>query len=205
MSANDYIIVAPNRRGLPGFGQAWNEEISGDYGGLAMKDYLTAIDTLASEPYVDRNRLGAIGASFGGYSVFFLAGHHQKRFKAFISHCGVFNMEAMYSTTDEMWFVNWDNGGAYWDLNNKVAQNSYKNFSPHRFVQNWDTPILVITGEKDFRIPFTQGMGAFNSARLKGIPAELLFFPEEDHWVSQPQDGILWQRVFFQWLDKWLK
>lgn len=205
MAANDYIIIAPNRRGLPGFGQTWNEEISGDYGGQDMKDYLTAIDTLAAEPYVDKDRLGAVGASYGGYSVFFLAGHHQKRFKAFIAHCGVFNMESEYSTTDEMWFVNWDNGGAYWDLNNKVAQNTYKNFSPHRFVQNWDTPILVITGEKDFRIPYTQSMGAFNSAILKGIPAEFLFFPDESHWVSQPQDGILWQRVFFQWLDKWLK
>jgi dipeptidyl aminopeptidase/acylaminoacyl peptidase len=205
MAANDYIIVAPNRRGLPGFGQEWNEQISGDYGGQNMKDYLTAIDTLAEEPYIDKNRLGAIGASYGGYSVYFLAGHHQKRFKAFIAHCGVFNMESMYSTTEEMWFPNWDNGGAYWDVDNKVAQNTYKNFSPHKFVQNWDTPILVITGEKDFRIPSTQGMGAFNSARLRGIPAEFLYFPDESHWVTQAQDGILWQRVFFQWLDKWLK
>jgi dipeptidyl aminopeptidase/acylaminoacyl peptidase len=205
MAANDYIIVAPNRRGLPGFGQAWNEQISGDYGGQNMKDYLTAIDTLAKEPYIDKNRLGAIGASYGGYSVYFLAGHHQKRFKAFISHCGIFNLEAMYSTTEEMWFVNWDNGGAYWDLNNKVAQNTYQNFSPHKFVQNWDTPILVIHGEKDLRIPYTQGMGAFNSAVLKGIPAEFLFFPDESHWVLQAQNGILWQRVFYQWLDKWLK
>lgn len=205
MAANDYIIVAPNRRGLPGFGQAWNEQISGDYGGQNMKDYLTAIDTLAKEPYIDKNRLGAVGASYGGYSVYYLAGHHEKRFKAFISHCGIFNLEAMYSTTEEMWFVNWDNGGAYWDLNNKVAQNTYKNFSPHKFVQNWDTPILVIHGEKDLRIPYTQGMGAYNSAVLKGIPAEFLFFPEESHWVLQAQNGILWQRVFFQWLDKYLK
>ena len=205
MAANGYIIVAPNRRGLPGFGQAWNEQISGDYGGQNMKDYLTAIDTLAKEPYIDKNRLGAVGASYGGYSVYYLAGHHEKRFKAFISHCGIFNLEAMYSTTDEMWFVNWDNGGAYWDMNNKVAQNTYKNFSPHKFVQNWDTPILVIHGEKDLRIPYTQGMGAYNSAKLKGIPAEFLFFPDECHWVLQAQNGILWKRVFFQWLDKWLK
>jgi dipeptidyl aminopeptidase/acylaminoacyl peptidase len=205
MAANDYIIVAPNRRGLPGFGQAWNEQISGDYGGQNMKDYLTAIDTLAAEPYIDKNRLGAVGASYGGYSVYYLAGHHQKRFKTFISHCGIFNLESMYSTTDESWFVNWDNGGAYWDLNNKVAQNTYKNFSPHKFVQNWDTPILVIHGEKDLRIPYTQGMGAFNSAKLKGIPAEFLFFPDESHWVLKAQNGILWQRVYFQWLDKWLK
>lgn len=205
MAANGYIIVAPNRRGLPGFGQAWTEQISGDYGGQNMKDYLTAIDTLAEEPYIDKNRLGAVGASYGGYSVYYLAGHHEKRFKAFISHCGIFNLEAMYSTTEEMWFVNWDNGGAYWDLKNKVAQNTYQNFSPHKFVQNWDTPILVIHGEKDLRIPYTQGMGAYNSAVLKGIPAEFLFFPDESHWVLQAQNGILWQRVFFQWLDKWLK
>ena len=205
MAANGYIVVAPNRRGLPGFGQEWNEQISGDYGGQNMKDYLTAIDTMAEESFVDKNRLGAVGASYGGYSVYYLAGLHQNRFKTFISHCGVFNIEAMYSTTEEMWFANWDNGGAYWDLNNKVAQNSYKNFSPHKFVQNWNTPILVIHGEKDFRIPYTQGMGAFNSARLKGIPAEFLFFPDESHWVMQAQNGILWQRVFFQWLDKWLK
>lgn len=205
MAANDYIIVAPNRRGLPGFGQEWNEQISGDYGGQNMKDYLTAIDTLAEEPFIDKNRLGAVGASYGGYSVYYLAGHHEKRFKTFISHCGIFNLEAMYSTTEEMWFVNWDNGGAYWDLDNKVAQNTYKNFSPHKFVQNWDTPILVITGEKDLRIPYTQSMGAYNSAVLKGIPAEFLFFPDESHWVLQAQNGILWQRVFFQWLDKWLK
>lgn len=204
MAANGYIVVAPNRRGLPGFGQAWNEQISGDYGGQNMKDYLVAIDTLAKEPYIDKNRLGAVGASYGGYSVYYLAGHHQKRFKAFISHCGIFNLEEMYSTTDEMWFVNWDNGGAYWDTDNKMAQNTYKNFSPHKFVQNWDTPILVIHGEKDLRIPYTQGMGAFNSAVLKGIPAEFLFFPDESHWVLQAQNGILWQRVFYQWLDKWL-
>lgn len=205
MAANGYIVVAPNRRGLPGFGHEWNEQISGDYGGQNMKDYLTAIDTLAAEKYVDKNNLGAVGASYGGYSVYYLAGHHQKRFKTFIAHCGIFNMEALYSTTDEMWFANWDNGGSYWDLKNKIAQNTYKNFSPHRFVQNWDTPILVIHGEKDFRIPYTQGMGAFNSARLRDIPAEFLFFPDESHWVTQAQDGILWQRVFYQWLDKWLK
>ncbi len=205
MAANGYIVVAPNRRGLPGFGHKWNEQISGDYGGQNMKDYLIAIDTLAAEPYVDKKNLGAVGASYGGYSVYYLAGHHKKRFKTFIAHCGIFNMEALYSTTDEIWFANWDNGGPYWDLKNKTAQKTYKKFSPHRFVQNWDTPILVIHGEKDFRIPYTQGMGAFNSARLKGLPAEFLFFPDESHWVTQAQDGILWQRVFFQWLDKWLK
>jgi len=205
MAANDYIIIAPNRRGLPGFGQEWNEQISGDYGGQNMKDYLTAIDTLAAEPYVDKNKLGAVGASYGGYSIYYLAGIHQGRFKAFISHSGIFNMEALYSTTEEMWFVNWDNGGSYWDAKNRIAQNTYKNFSPHKLVQNWDTPMLVIHGEKDFRIPYTQGMGAFNSARLKDIPAEILLFPEENHWILQPQNGILWQRVFFNWLNRWLK
>ncbi len=205
MAANNYIIIAPNRRGLPGFGQAWNEQISGDYGGQNMKDYLTAIDTLAAEPYVDKNKLGAVGASYGGYSIYYLAGIHQGRFKAFISHSGIFNLEAMYSTTEEMWFVNWDNGGSYWDAKNAVAQNTYKNFSPHKLVQNWDTPMLVIHGERDFRIPYTQGMGAFNSARLKNIPAEILLFPEENHWILQAQNGILWQRVFFNWLDRWLK
>jgi dipeptidyl aminopeptidase/acylaminoacyl peptidase len=205
MAANNYIIIAPNRRGLPGFGQAWNEQISGDYGGQNMKDYLTAIDTLAAEPYVDKNKLGAVGASYGGYSIYYLAGIHQGRFKAFISHSGIFNLEAMYSTTEEMWFVNWDNGGSYWDAKNAVAQNTYKNFSPHKLVQNWDTPMLVIHGERDYRIPYTQGLGAFNSARLKNIPAELLLFPEENHWILQAQNGILWQRVFFDWLNRWLK
>jgi dipeptidyl aminopeptidase/acylaminoacyl peptidase len=205
MAAKGYIIIAPNRRGLPGFGQAWNEQISGDYGGQNMKDYLTAIDTLAAEPYVDKNRLGAVGASYGGYSVYYLAGIHQGRFKAFISHSGIFNMEALYSTTEEMWFVNWDNGGSFWDTKNSIAQNTYRNFSPHKLVQNWDTPMLVIHGEKDFRIPYTQGMGAFNSARLKNIPAEILLFPEENHWILQAQNGILWQRVFFDWLNRWLK
>lgn len=205
MAANGYIIIAPNRRGLPGFGQEWNEQISGDYGGQNMKDYLTAIDNLSAEPYVDKNRLGAVGASYGGYSIYYLAGIHQGRFKAFISHSGIFNLEAMYSTTEEMWFVNWDNGGSYWDAKNAVAQNTYKNFSPHKLVQNWDTPLLVIHGERDFRIPYTQGMGAFNSARLKNIPAEILLFPDENHWILQAQNGILWQRVFFDWLNRWLK
>jgi len=204
MAANGYIIVAPNRRGLPGFGQEWNEQISGDYGGQNMKDYLSAIDALAKEPFVDETRLGAIGASYGGFSIYWLAGHHNKRFKAFISHCGIFNFEQMYSTTEEMWFVEWDFKGNYWDKSNKAAMKSYAN-SPHKFVKNWDTPIMVITGAKDFRIPYTQSMGAFNTAVIRGIPAKFLFFPEETHFVLQPQNGILWQREFFKWLDKWLK
>ena len=204
MAANDYIIVAPNRRGLPGFGQEWNEQISGDYGGQNMKDYFSAIDALAKEPFVDENKLGAIGASYGGFSVYWIAGNHNKRFKALVSHCGIFNFEQMYSTTEEMFFVNWDLKGSYWDKNNKIAQRSYAN-SPHKFVGNWDTPILVIHGEKDFRIPYTQGMGAFNTAIMRGIPARFLCFPEENHWVLSPQNGILWHREFFRWLDEYLK
>lgn len=204
MAANNYIVVAPNRRGLPGFGQEWLEQISGDYGGQNMKDYLSAIDNVKQEPYVDEKRLGAVGASYGGFSVYWLAGHHNKRFKAFIAHDGMFNLEAQYLETEEMWFVNWDLGGAFWDKNNKIAQRSYAN-SPHKFVQNWDTPILVVHGGKDYRIVETQGMQAFNAARLRGIPAQLLHLPEENHWVLGVQNGILWQRTFFSWLDKWLK
>lgn len=204
MAAHDYIIVAPNRRGLPGFGKEWNEEISGDYGGQCMKDYLTAIDTFAKEPFVDKDRLGCVGASFGGFSVYWLAGHHEGRFKAFIAHDGIFNMEMQYLETEEMWFANWDMGGAYWEKQNQTAQRTFAN-SPHLFVDKWDTPILCIHGEKDYRILANQGMAAFNAAILRGIPAELLIYPDENHWVLQPQNGVLWQRTFFEWLDKWLK
>lgn len=204
MAANDYVVVAPCRRGMPGFGVEWNEQISKDYGGQNMKDYFTAIDTLAAEPFVDEARLGCVGASYGGFSVYWLAGHHEKRFKTFIAHCGIFNLEQLYSTTEELFFVNWDLGGPYWDEQNTVAQASFAQ-SPHKFVGKWDTPILVIHGEKDFRIPYTQGMGAFDAARMKGIEAEFLFFPEECHWVQKPQNSILWHREFFRWLDRWLK
>ena len=204
MAANDYIIIAPNRRGLPGFGMEWLEQISGDYGGQCMKDYLSAIDDISKEPYVDTNRLGCVGASFGGFSVYWLAGHHNKRFKAFIAHDGIFNMEQQYLETEEMWFANWDMGGAYWDKNNATAQRTFAN-SPHRFVDKWDTPILCIHGEKDYRILASQGMSAFNAAVLRGVPAELLLYPDENHWVLKPQNGVLWQRTFFNWLDKWLK
>ncbi|WP_320113159.1 S9 family peptidase [Draconibacterium orientale] len=204
MAANDYIIVAPNRRGLPGFGQEWNEQISKDYGGQNIKDLLTAIDEMAKEPFVDETKLGAVGASYGGFSVMYLAGNHEKRFKAFIAHDGIFNFEHMYTTTEEMWFVNFDYGGAYWDKDNAAAQRSYS-FSPHKYVQNWDTPILIVQGEKDYRVPAEQGMAAFNAAVLRGVPAQMLYLPEENHWVLQPQNGILWQRVFFNWFDKWLK
>lgn len=204
MAAHDYIIIAPNRRGLPGFGMEWLEEISGDYSGQCIKDYLSAIDDIAQEPYVDRDHLGCVGASFGGYSVYYLAGHHDKRFKAFIAHDGMFNMEQQYLETEEAWFTNWDLGGAYWEKDNAVAQRTYAQ-SPHKFVDKWDTPILCIHGEKDYRILASQGMSAFNAAVMRGIPAELLIYPDENHWVLKPQNGILWQRTFFSWLDKWLK
>ena len=205
MAANDYIVVAPNRRGLPGFGNEWNEQISGDYGGQCMKDYLSAIDEfVANEPYVDKDHLGCVGASFGGFSVYWLAGHHEKRFKAFIAHDGIFNMEMQYLETEEKWFANWDMGGAYWDKKNKIAQRTFAN-SPHLFVDKWDTPILCIHGEKDYRILANQGMAAFDAAKMRGVPAQLLIFPDENHWVLKPQNGILWQRTFFSWLDKWLK
>ena len=201
MAANDYIIVAPNRRGLPTFGQEWNDQISQDYGGQNMLDYLSAIDAVKTEPFVDENRLGAIGASYGGFSVFWLAGNHDGRFSTFIAHCGMFNLESWYGSTEEMFFANQDIGGAYWE---SPRPHSY-DFSPHRFVGNWDKPILVIHGEKDYRIPYTQGMEAFNAAQLQGIPSRFLVFPDENHWVLQPQNSILWQREFFRWLDKWLK
>lgn len=204
MAANDYIIVAPNRRGLPGFGVEWNEAISGDYGGQCMKDYFTAINEISKEPFVDKDHLGCVGASFGGFSVYWLAGHHDKRFKAFIAHDGIFNMEMQYLETEEKWFANWDMGGAYWEKNNATAQRTFAN-SPHLFVDKWDTPILCIHGEKDFRILANQAMAAFDAAVMRGVPAELLIYPDENHWVLKPQNGILWQRTFFEWLDKWLK
>lgn len=204
MAANDYIIVAPNRRGVSGFGQAWQEQISGDYHGKSMDDYFVAIDEMAKEPFVDKDKLGAIGTSAGGWAVYYLAGNHNGRFKAFIAHDGIFNEEAQYLETEEMWFENWDKGGPFWDKNNKIAQEIYAH-SPHKFVDKWDTPILVIHSEQDFRVLFTQGMTAFNAAILKDVPAQFLYFPDENHWVLKPQNGILWQRTFFNWLDKWLK
>lgn len=204
MAAHGYIVVAPNRRGLPGFGKEWNEQISGDYGGQNMKDYLSAIDELSKEPYVDKQHLGCTGASYGGFSVYWLAGHHEKRFKAFLAHAGIFNLEAQYLETEEMWFANWDLGGSPWDRSNSIAQRSYAN-SPHLFVDKWDTPIMVTHGEKDFRILASQGMMAFNAAKLRGIPARMLIFPDENHWIGQPQNGVLFQREFFRWFDQFLK
>lgn len=202
MANNGYIIVAPNRRGVPSFGQEWNEEISGDYGGKAMQDLLSAIDDVAKEPYVNKDKLGAVGASFGGYSVYWLAGNHNKRFKAFIAHAGLFNMTSWYGTTEEMFYANWDLKGPYWS---KPTPKSFDKFSPIQFIGNWDTPILVIHNEKDFRVPVSEGMQAFNAAKLKGIPAKFLCFPDENHWVVNPQNSVLWQREFFEWLNKYLK
>lgn len=203
MAAQGYIVVAPNRRGLPGFGKKWLEDISGDYGGQCMKDLLSAIDDICTEPYVDKDRLGCVGASFGGYSVYWLAGHHDGRFKCFIAHDGIFNLEQQYVETEEMWFPQWDLGGPYWEKN-KVTESTYAT-SPHLFADKWDTPILCIHGEKDYRILYSQAVSAFQAARLRGVPAELLLFPDENHWVLKPQNGILWQRTYFNWLDKWLK
>lgn len=206
MAAHDYIVIAPNRRGLPGFGSEWNESISGDWTGQCMDDYLSAIDDATNNlPYVDKDRLGCVGASFGGFSVYYLAGHHNKRFKAFIAHDGAFNLESMYTDTEEAWFSNWEYDDAYWKyVKTNRAKRTYSH-SPHKFVDKWDTPILCIHGEKDYRINANQGFGAFNAARLRGIPAELLIYPDENHWVLKPQNGVLWQRTFFGWLDKWLK
>nr|WP_314601808.1 S9 family peptidase [uncultured Porphyromonas sp.] len=204
MAEQGYIVIAPNRHGVPSFGKAWNEQISGDYSGQNIQDYLTAVDEVKKEPWVDADRLGCVGASYGGYSVFYLAGVHQKRFKTFIAHAGIFNLEMQYMTTEEMWFANWDMGGAPWEKDNAVAQRTFAN-SPHKLVGNWDTPILVIHGERDYRILAGQGMAAFNAAKLRGIPAELLIYPDENHWILRPQNALLWQRTYFDWLDKYLK
>ncbi|MGQ9620591.1 MAG: alpha/beta fold hydrolase [Bacteroidales bacterium] len=199
MAANGYIVAAPNRRGNSGFGQVWKEQISGDYGGKNIQDYLDATDAMAREPYVDANRMGAVGASYGGFSVFYLAGVHQKRFKVFVSHCGMFNFESWYGSTEELWFPNMDFGGPYWE---NIP--SYK-YSPHLMVKKWDTPILIITGQNDFRIPYTQSLEAFTAAQLMGVPSRLLFFEDETHFVTKPQNAVIWQREFFEWLDTYLK
>ena len=203
MADKGYIIVAPNRRGLPGFGKKWLEDISGDYGGQCMSDLLSAIDDISKEPYVDKDRLGCVGASFGGYSVYWLAGHHDGRFKCFIAHDGIFNLEQQFLETEEMWFPYWDMGGPYWEMN-EVTERTYAT-SPHLFADKWDTPILCIHGEKDYRVLYSQAISAFQAARLRGVPAELLLFPDENHWVNKPQNGVLWQRTYFNWLDRWLK
>lgn len=203
MAAQGYIVVAPNRRGLPSFGQEWLDQISGDYSGQNIQDYLSAIDDVAKEPWVDAGRLGCVGASYGGYSVYYLAGHHQKRFKAFITHCGMFNFESMYGSTEELWFPNNDLGGPYWS-DDPVAKRSYAN-SPHKFVRNWDTPIMIIVGLNDFRIPYAESLQAFTAAQLRDIPSRLVVFENEGHQVFKPQNSLVWQREFFGWLDKYVK
>lgn len=204
MAAHGYIVVAPNRRGMPGHGVEWNEAISKDWGGKAIQDYLSAIDDVAKEPYVNKTRMGAVGASFGGYSAFYLAGVHENRFKTFISHCGVFNLQSMYGTTEEMFFVNWDMGGSYWDDKNAEAQKAINEFNPVNLVKNWNTPMLIIQGGKDYRVPIGQGQEAFQAAQLQGIKSKFIYFPEENHWVLKPQNGIIWQREFFKWLTETL-
>ena len=203
MASQGYVIVAPNRRGLPGFGQKWNDDISGDWGGQAMQDILSSTDAMLKEAYIDRDKAAAIGASFGGYTVYWLMGHHQDRFATMIAHCGVFNLDSMYGTTEELFFVNWEMGGPYWK--DQATQALYDKFSPHKFVGNWKTPLLVIHGEKDFRVPINQGMEAFTAAQVKDIPSRFLYFPNEGHWVMGPQNGIVWHRVFFEWLDRYCK
>ena len=202
MAANGYIVIAPNRRGLPSFGQEWNDEISGDWGGQAMQDLLSAVDDISKESYIDTARRAAVGASYGGYSVYWLAGNHNNRFKSFIAHCGVFNLESMYGTTEEIFFVNHDFEGAYWK---SPKPKSYDQFSPHKFVKNWNTPILVIHNEKDFRVPLGEGLSAFSAAQLQGIKSRFLYFADEGHWVTKPQNSILWQREFYRWLDETVK
>ena len=204
MAAQGYVVVAPNRRGLPSFGQEWLDQISGDYSGQNIRDYLSAIDDVAREPWADADRMGCVGASYGGYSVYYLAGNHDRRFKAFVAHCGIFDFDSMYGETEELWFVNNDYGGPYWDTTNATAQRSYAN-SPHKFVAKWDTPILIFTGEKDFRIPYTQSLEAFTAARVRGIPARLVEFEDEAHQVFKPQNSLVWNREFFGWLDRYVK
>ena len=204
MAAQGYVVVAPNRRGLPSFGQEWLDQISGDYSGQNIRDYLSAIDDVAREPWCDRERMGCVGASYGGYSTFFLAGNHEKRFKAFIAHCGIYNFESMYGETEELWFVNNDYGGSYWDKSNATAVRSYAN-SPHKFIDRWDSPILIFTGEYDFRIPYTQSLQAFTAARVRGLDSRLVVFENEGHQVFQPQNSLTWNREFFSWLDKYVK
>ena len=204
MASQGYIVVAPNRRGMPGHGTKWNEAISKDHGGQAMKDYLSAIDAVSKEKFVDKDRLGCIGASYGGYSVFMLAGIHNNRFKTFIAHDGIFDMRSMYGTTEEMWFVNWDWGGPYWDKKNAAAQKSYNQFNPINYVDKWNTPIMVVQGGKDYRVPIEQGLQAFQAAQLRGIKSKLLYLPEENHWVLSAQNAMVWQHEFYKWLEETL-
>lgn len=204
MASQGYVVVAPNRRGMYGHGQAWNEQISKDWGGQVMDDYLSAIDDVSKESFVDKSRLGCVGASYGGYSVFYLAGIHNNRFKTFISHDGVFNTQSMFGTTEEVFFNNWDFGGAYWEKDNIAAQKSYTQFNPINYVDKWNTPILIVQGGKDYRVAIGQGQEAFQAAQLRGIKSRFLYFPEENHWVLKPQNALVWQREFYKWLKETL-
>ena len=205
MASQGYIVVAPNRRGMQGYGTKWNEQISKDHGGQVMNDYLSAIDAISKEPFVDKNRLGCVGASYGGYSAFYLAGIHNNRFKTFIAHDGIFDTKSMYGTTEEMWFVNWDYGGPYWDKSNIAAQKTYGQFNPSNLVDKWNTPIMIVQGGKDYRVPIEQGLQAFQAAQLKGIKSKLLYLPDENHWVNSAQNSLVWQREFYNWLEETLK
>ena len=205
MASQGYIVVAPNRRGMPGHGTKWNEQISKDWGGQVMKDYLSAIDAVSKEKYVDKNRLGCVGASYGGYSAFMLAGIHNKRFKTFIAHDGIFDTRSMYGTTEELWFVNWDMGGPYWEKNNAAAQKTYNQFNPINYVDKWDTPIMIVQGGRDYRVPVEQGLEAFQAAQLRGIKSKLLYLPDENHWVTTAQNSLVWQREFYKWLEETLR
>jgi dipeptidyl aminopeptidase/acylaminoacyl peptidase len=204
MASQGYIVVAPARRGMPGFGTEWNEQVSKDWGGQVIKDYLSAIDAVSKESYVDKDRMGCVGASFGGFSSFALEAQHEGRFKTFISHDGVFDFRSMYGTTDELFFENWEKGGAYWDKNNAVAQRSFGQ-SPSNFIEKWNTPILIIQGGRDYRVPMEQGQQAFQAAQLKGIKSRFIYIPDENHWVLSQQNALVWQREFYKWLDETLK
>jgi dipeptidyl aminopeptidase/acylaminoacyl peptidase len=204
MASQGYIVVAPSRRGMPGFGTAWNEQVSKDWGGQAIDDYLSAIDAVSKEAFVDKSRIGCVGASFGGFSVFALESKHEGRFKTFIAHDGVFDFKSMYGTTDELFFENWEKGGPYWDANNAVAQRSFAQ-SPSNFVDKWNTPILIFQGGRDYRVPIGQGQQAFQAAQLKGIKSRFVYIPDENHWVLSQQNALVWQREFYHWLDETLK
>jgi len=204
MASNGYIVVAPNRRGMPGHGVEWNEQISKDWGGQVMQDYLSAIDEISTEPFVDKSRLGCVGASYGGYSAYYLAGIHNKRFKSFIAHAGVFDLKSMYGTTEELFFTNFDFGGNYWDKSNTSAQKTFNQFNPIDRVDKWDSPMLVIHGGRDYRVPESQGFQAFQALQLKGIKSKLLYFPEENHWILKPQNALIWHTEFYKWLKETL-
>ena len=205
MASQGYVVIAPNRRGLPGFGTEWNAQISGDYGGQNMKDYMSAAEYMKQKPYIAPDKMGAVGASYGGYSVYWLAGNHNNTFACFLAHAGIFNLEAQYLETEELWFTQWDLGGPCWEKDNAKAQKTYAEANPINFVEKWNTPIMITAGELDYRIVFTQACQAFNAAQIRGIPSRMLLLPEENHWILKPQNALMWHREYFRWLDTWLK